>query len=278
MTPVQHQKEREDRHTEDRAAQHGQLAAQLHFPSTDSWTEHCLHREEVDGGSWKRPPEAAGSQVVLSALSAAGEGRGRAHVPSTFALAGRPPWGRVSLRRHSPAAQKRPPNWIWSSARALGRGSAAGGGDTAANPTACHRRPDQVPRNSLSTRASVSSSPRRCGFHGSAAGGAELGPSNRGGKNQVGKSPAPQLGARTAVSATVGQPLPPRSEPLPAVTAASAEARLASLLGAETHGSRRRCLRTRVHLQASPAPAAPSSPLQDPRCAGRAQGCAAMAL
>jgi hypothetical protein len=32
VTPVQHQVEREDHHTEDRAAEHGELAAQLHFP------------------------------------------------------------------------------------------------------------------------------------------------------------------------------------------------------------------------------------------------------
>lgn len=62
------------------------------------------------------------------------------------------------------------------------------------------------------TRAGVASSPRSCGLRGT-----ELGPRSRGERHQVGRSLAPQLGALTAGTAPTGQPLPPLTEPLPAV-------------------------------------------------------------
>lgn len=97
----------------------------------------------------------------------------------------------------------------------------------------------------------MSSSPRRCGFGGSGADGAELGPEIRGGKVRVGRILAPQLSAGTIGPAPAAPPPPPLTEPLPA--AAAAEVGPGSTLRTGTQGSGRSCLPTRVHPPAYPA-------------------------
>lgn len=90
------------------------------------------------------------------------------------------------------------------------------------------------------------------------------------GKNQVGRSRAPQVSAGTAGPARAARPPPPRPEPLPAAAAAAAQAGPGSALGAETRGSGRSCLGTRGPPPASAAPC--RSSLSPPRAALRREG------
>ena len=143
--------------------------------------------------SWKRPPEAPCSRAwALRALRCGcRSGRRSApylrrhHAPLAFALAHRPPWGRASLlRRDSPAARKGPAQTRSRVQRRNPAGRAGQAEERSLSGLPATVAPTKSAGKVFSTRAGVSSSPRRCGLGGSRVGGAELGPRSRGERNE----------------------------------------------------------------------------------------------
>lgn len=173
--------------------------------------------------SWKRQREDARSQLVLSALWAAGEDPGCAlQIFADTTTCPRPPTrpvalpgaGRPSEARLAFRPKEAHGSWIASSAQALALARVAGGGAAAAIPDCLPPRPDQVPRNSfldkgrggpltqelrVPRRGAASQEPR-----GKESGREEPGRTTRRPNGRPRPRPA-------------GQPPPPLTQPLPAV-------------------------------------------------------------
>lgn len=160
---------------------------------------------------------------------------------------------------------------ISSLARVPGRTSAAGGGERSLPGLPATTASTKSAGKVFSTRAGVSSSPRKWGFGGSGAGGAELGSRSPGEKNPVGRSRAPQLSAGTAGPAPAAQPPPPLSPFLRPPRQPPRPGRQAPWTWGCTDRAGVASKRAST-LRLLPPPAALSSPLPDPGCAGRAQG------
>lgn len=159
---------------------------------------------------------------------------------------------------------------VSSSALVPGGASAAGRREVAAL-TSCHRRPESAGKV-FSTRARGSSAPRGRGFGSSGAGGAEMSPRSLEERSRSGGAGPHKL------APGLPAPPPPRGPRLPGLSPFLLPPLPPPRQGREAPCARRRADRAGVASElAAPCrpllpPAAPSSPLPEPRCAGRAQG------